>query len=208
MLIFDLDGTILDSNHVWNDVDKTFLARRGVAWSKYYYEHVAHTPLEECADFARDYLRLDMTSEEIIAEWMAIAGDEYRHVPLKPGALEYMRRMKAASERLALFTTAVPAHARTALEARGIADLFDHVLLTHELGVTKKSPHAYVRIANLMRVDPADCTMFDDSVACITAAKEAGMRTVGVFDKRDADDEDRLRAAADRYVRSFEELLD
>lgn len=121
MLIFDLDGTLLDSNRIRKDVDRAFLARHGAAWTQGYQDHVAHAPLDRCATYARDLLGLDMTDEKIIAEWMDLAGDAYEHVPLKPFAREYLELEKAAGQRLALFTTAVPVHARTALRVHGIA---------------------------------------------------------------------------------------
>ena len=59
MLIFDLDGTLIDSNGVWVEVDKTFLARRGAPYTKEYYEGVAHTILQNCAIFTKEYLGLN-----------------------------------------------------------------------------------------------------------------------------------------------------
>ena len=75
MLIFDLDGTLIDSNGIWLEVDKTFLARRGAPYTKEYYEGVAHTILSNCAVFTKEYLGLSESCEEIIAEWMDLAAD-------------------------------------------------------------------------------------------------------------------------------------
>ena len=81
MLIFDLDGTLIDSTGVWVDVDKIFLGRRGVEYSKEYYEGVAHTILQNCAIFTKEFLNLEESCEEIIAERMELATDAYDHVP-------------------------------------------------------------------------------------------------------------------------------
>ena len=97
MLIFDLDGTLLDSNGVWLEVDKTFLARRNAPYTKEYYEGVAHTILQNCAVFTKEYLHLEESCEEIIAEWMDLAEDAYEHVELKPHVREYLPRRRTSN---------------------------------------------------------------------------------------------------------------
>ena len=72
MLLFDMDGTLIDSNGVWKNVDREFLARRGIAYTHAYYEGVAHTILPLAAKFTKEYCRLTESCEEIIAEWMEI----------------------------------------------------------------------------------------------------------------------------------------
>ena len=65
MLLFDFDGTLVDSNGVWVDVDYEFLGRRGVPYTKEYYEGVAHTVLSQCAVFTKEFLNLEESCEEI-----------------------------------------------------------------------------------------------------------------------------------------------
>jgi len=96
MLIFDLDGTLIDSNGVWLEVDKIFLARHGCAYSQEYYEGVAHSILQNCAVFTKNHFQLEESCEEIIAEWMELAADAYRSVPLKPFVREYLDRCRDA----------------------------------------------------------------------------------------------------------------
>ena len=95
MLIFDLDGTLIDSNGLWVEVDRTFLNRRGAPYTREYCEGVAHTILPNCAKFTKEYLHLEESCEEIIAEWMELAADRYAHVPLKPHVREYLNRCGA-----------------------------------------------------------------------------------------------------------------
>ena len=89
MLLFDMDGTLIDSNGVWKNVDREFLARRGIAYTHAYYEGVAHTILPLAAKFTKEYCRLTESCEEIIAEWMEMARDAYAHVTVKPGVRVY-----------------------------------------------------------------------------------------------------------------------
>ena len=95
MLLFDMDGTLIDSNGVWKNVDREFLARRGIAYTHAYYEGVAHTILPLAAKFTKEYCRLTESCEEIIAEWMEMARDAYAHVTVKPGVRAYLKQCRA-----------------------------------------------------------------------------------------------------------------
>lgn len=78
MLLFDMDGTLIDSNGIWKDVDTEFLARRGLPYTQAYYEGVAHTIFPLAAKFTKEFCHLPESEEEIMAEWMELAGDLYR----------------------------------------------------------------------------------------------------------------------------------
>ena len=100
MLLFDMDGTLIDSNGVWKNVDREFLARRGIAYTHAYYEGVAHTILPLAAKFPKEYCRLTESCEEIIAEWMEMARDAYAHVTVKPGVRAYLKQCRAEGRRI------------------------------------------------------------------------------------------------------------
>lgn len=112
MYLFDLDGTLIDSNGIWAEVDRTFLARRGYPYTKEYYEGVAHTIFPLAAVFTKEYCHLSESTDEIMAEWMELAKDNYAHVALKPHVREYLEKLRAQGERMAVFTSCVPAHCK------------------------------------------------------------------------------------------------
>ena len=185
MLLFDMDGTLIDSNGVWKNVDREFLARRGIAYTHAYYEGVAHTILPLAAKFTKEYCRLTESCEEIIAEWMEMARDAYAHVTVKPGVRAYLKQCRAEGRRMAVVTSSVPEHCRTALTP---------------LDLWRAAAEHY-------GVAPEDCTVFDDSLSACKGARAAKMRVVGVYDGFFAQDEAAMRGFCDVYIRSFEELL-
>ena len=207
MLIFDLDGTLIDSNGVWVEVDKTFLARRNAPYTREYYQGVAHTTLYKCAEFTRDYLHLEESCEAIIAEWMDLVQDAYRHVALKPHVREYLDRCRVSGRRMVLFTACVPEHCQAALDRHGLAPYFERVLYAQELGVEKNSPASFRHAAELLGVQPRECVLFDDSLAACKAAKAAGMTVVGVADDHFQDSRPDMRELCDQYISGFWELL-
>ena len=96
MLIFDMDGTLIDSNGIWRKVDEQFLARRGLPYTREYYNGVAHTIFPKAAIFTKEYCHLEESTDEIMAEWMEMAGDVYAtRVPVKPGVRAYLDQCRA-----------------------------------------------------------------------------------------------------------------
>lgn len=207
MLLFDLDGTLIDSNGIWKDVDRTFLARRGIPYTRAYYEGVAHTIFPLAAEFTKQFCRLDESCEEIMAEWMELAQGLYRKVPLKPGVRAYLEQRRTEGERMAIVTSSVPEHCRDALEHLQIGHYFERVIFAQELGMEKQSPELWRAAASALSVRPEACTLFDDSSRSCRGARAAGMRVVGVHDLYFAADEQEMRAACDVYIYSFTELL-
>ena len=207
MLLFDMDGTLIDSNGVWKDVDREFLARRGLPYTHAYYEGVAHTILPLAAKFTREYCRLEESCEEIIAEWMEMAKDAYAHVAVKPGVRAYLERCRADGQRMAVVTSSVPEHCRTALTNLDLMQYFEGVTLAHDLGLEKQDPALWRTAAKAYGAAPEDCTVFDDSLSACRGARAARMRVVGVYDSFFARDEREMRSFCDVYIRSFEELL-
>ncbi len=207
MLIFDLDGTLIDSNGIWIEVDKTFLSRRNAPYTPEYYQGVAHTILQNCAVFTKEYLHLEESCEEIIAEWMELAKDAYRSVPLKPYVREYLERCRSAGHRMAIFTACVPEHCRTALACHRLEPYFERIIYAQELGVDKKSPEIFRKAAALLGVRPKDCVLFDDSLSACRGAKAAGMTVVGVQDLVFQNAEPDMRELCDQYITGFQELL-
>ena len=207
MFFFDLDGTLIDSNGIWKDVDKTFLARRGIPYSHAYYEGVAHTIFPLAAEFTKEFCGLTESCEEIMAEWMDLARGLYSTVSLKPGVRDFLRQCRTEGRRMGIVTSSVPEHCREALEHLRIGTYFERVLSAHELRMEKQSPELWRTAAEAAGVRPEACTVFDDSLASCRGAHAAGMRVVGVYDSYFAAEEAEMRGFCDRYIRNFTELL-
>ena len=161
MYLFDLDGTLIDSNGIWAEVDRTFLARRGYPYTKEYYEGVAHTIFPLAAVFTKEYCHLSESTDEIMAEWMELAKDNYAHVALKPHVREYLEKLRAQGERMAVFTSCVPAHCKTALAVHDLNRCFERVIFAQELGMDKSDPAIFAKATELLGVTPQECIFFD-----------------------------------------------
>lgn len=207
MKIFDLDGTLSDSNGIWVDVDLEFLKRRGLAPTEEYTHTVGHSIFPVSAQFTKDYYNLDMTPEDIMAEWLDLAGDAYQHVKLKAGAAEFLSKCHREGHPMAILTACIPDFCRVLLKRQGLEAYFRQVIFAHDLGLEKRDPQVYRQASTLLGVDPEDCTFYDDAPANCAAAKSIGMKVVGVYDSLYTKYEHEMRSTCDQYINSFKELL-
>ena len=207
MFFFDLDGTLIDSNGIWEDIDLSFLSRRGLVPTEEYAHTVGHSIFPMAAAFTRDYYHLDMTPEAIMAEWMAGARTAYAQVEMKPGALDFLDRCRARGEAMALVTACVPELCRTALARHGLEGFFTDVIFAQELGLEKRDPAVFRLTAERLGAAPGDCTLYEDAPHNCTAAQTAGMKVIGVYDRFYDKYRAQMRRSCDGYIDSFLELL-
>lgn len=131
---------------------------------------MGHSIFPVAAEFTRDYYGLDLTPEEIMEEWLSMAGNAYAHVPMKEGARDYLSRCARGGERMAVVTACVPALCRTALERHGLTDCFEEIVFAQELGLEKRDPQVYRIATERLRVSPGDCTLYEDAPSNCAAA--------------------------------------
>lgn len=207
MYLFDLDGTLIDSNGIWAEVDRTFLARHGLAYTKEYYEGVAHTILPLAAVFTKAHFNLPESCEEIVQEWMTLAEGLYSDVKLKPFTIEFLQALQSRGERMAVFTSSVPEHCRCAMEKHGLDAYFERVIFAQELGLDKSDPECFRRAAQVLGTAPEECVLLDDSVKSCRSGKAVGMYVIGVYDPFFESTKGDMPLVCDRFIHSFAELL-
>ena len=208
MKLFDLDGTLIDSNGVWQQVDERFLSARNLTSTEEYLDAVGHAIFPTAAQFTIDYYHLDETPQQIMDEWMSFAKDAYEHhIPLKPGVLDFLRRELAAGETLSLVTACVPELGHAVLNRHGLTPLFQHLVFAQELGLEKRDPRFFQLVVDYLKVSPADCTLYEDAPKNCTVAKSLGMNVIGILDPLFAGEEQEMLRICNRCIRDFTELL-
>ena len=203
MFFFDLDGTLLDSTHVWMDIDVAFLGQHGISpVPADYTDYVSHHSAPESARYTKER----ESPQEIMDAWAEMAKTAYgQTLKLKPGALEFLQRCAKLGIRMGILTSCFPHLCRAALEHHGITDLFETVLTTNETGLEKGDGGLYRLALETCGVSAEESTLFEDSPGYCAAAKQVGFHIVGLRDNMFAPRQEELKALCGpgRYLENF-----
>lgn len=206
--IFDLDGTLIDSMWVWEQIDIDYLSSRGKSIPKGLKEKINHLSFKQTAEYFKDNFKLVESIEEIMDCWHLMAYEHYsKNVRLKVGALEFLEKLKSLGIKIGLATSNSTPLLEAALHANNIYDLFDAITITDEVKRSKANPDIYLLSAKKLNVSPEDCMVFEDILAAVEGAKLAGMRVTGVFDKSAEHQKNDLLEKCDYYIQDFRDLL-
>ena len=204
--IFDFDGTISDTSWLWHEVDRTFLAARGLEWSPEYARRLAVLGFQAGAIYTIETYGLDENPDDICEEWTRLSHALYRtRVHLRPGVMAYIEALHSRGVRTALATANEPALIST-MENVPIDALFDARVHGRDVGATKDKPDIYFEAARLLDADPARCIVFEDLPAAAKTAHNAGFLTCGVNANDQTQDLDELRKVADLYLEDWQDI--
>lgn len=203
--IFDLDGTLLDSMGVWDQVDIDFLGRRGIEVPDDYMAKVAPMQFRQIAEYTIARFHLPDTPEQLMTEWDEMARVMYATaVEAKPGALEYLQQLKASHARLGVATSLPPQLREPALSHVGMLGLFDAIVSVDDADdIGKDQPDVYLLAADRLCVEPTDCTVFEDLLIGMRSAKSVGMTVWAMHDDSSADDWPEICCLADGVLFDF-----
>lgn len=205
--IFDLDGTLLDSMGVWDQVDIDFLSRRGITVPDDYMTTVAAMQFRQIAEYTISRFNLDDTPEQLMDEWDNMARIAYATVvEAKPHAVEYLASLKKSGAKLAVATSLPPSLREPAMRHVGILDFFDVTVSVDDVGdVGKDKPDIYLLAAQRLGVKPSDCTVFEDLLTAIRSACAAGMKVWAMHDDSSNRDWPQICELADGVLFDFAE---
>jgi len=204
-IVFDLDGILIDSEHVWDEVRQELADERGGRWNENASRDMMGMSSLEWSRYMRDVVGLSEEPEEISAEVVRRLEDRYRReLPLIPGAEQAVERL-AARWPLALASSSNRELIDLVLESSGLGRYFEASVSSEEVARGKPAPDVFLEAARRLGVEPTHCAAVEDSENGILAAKAAGMRTIAIPNPHYPPHEDAL-AAADVVLASIEEL--
>jgi len=204
-VVFDLDGVIVDSEHVWDEVREALARERGGRWHERAQADMMGMSSTEWSRYMHDVIGLAESPEEINAEVVRRMLDRYSdELPLVPGAAEAVRRLTPVF-RLAVASSSNRPLIDAVLSAAGLARLFEATVSSEEVPRGKPAPDVYFEAARRLGVTPARCAAVEDSGNGIRAAHAAGMRVLAIPSGRYPPPPDAL-ALADAVLESVEDL--
>lgn len=206
-VLFDLDGTLVDSMWMWKDIDVEYLARFGYELPVELQKDIEGMSLNETACYFKSRFQIPDSLEQMKQDWMDMARDKYSHqVPLKPGAKEFLRYLKERNIKTGIASSNGMELVQVVLRALQVEEYLDSVHTCCEVEKGKPAPDIYLLVANELGVFPENCLVFEDVPMGILAGKAAGMRVCAVEDAHSEDQRDEKRRLADYYIRSYDEI--
>jgi HAD superfamily hydrolase (TIGR01509 family) len=179
-VVFDLDGVIVDSEHVWDEVRQQLAEERGGRWHDRASRDMMGMSSPEWSRYMHDVIGLAEPPEEINAEVVRRLEALYREeIPLLPGAVEAVQSL-AARWPLGLASSSNRELIDLVLETSGLARSFKATVSSEEVPRGKPAPDVYVEAARRLGVEPAHCAAVEDSENGIQSAKSAGMRVIAI----------------------------
>lgn len=207
-VIFDLDGTLIDSMGMWKDIDIEYLGRFGRPLPETLQKDISGMSFTETAQYFKSTFQIPDSIGEIKAAWNEMAMYKYTHtVPLKPGVLEFLKKLKKEGFKTGIATSNSVELVHAVLKSLAIDAYFDEIHTSCEVPKGKPAPDIYLHVAKCLGIEPEECLVFEDIEEGILAGKSAGMEVCAVEDEFSKQMEKEKRELADYYITDYYELL-
>lgn len=179
-VVFDLDGVILQTEELWNEVRERFTRERGGRWSDNAQADMMGMSSKEWSRYLHEELEVPDPPEEISRKVARRMAERYAEsLPLIDGAVESVKRL-AARWRLGLASSANRELIDRALELSGLAPYFHVTVSSEEVERGKPAPDVYLEAARRLGVEATRCAAIEDSASGIRSAHAAGMLVVAI----------------------------
>jgi HAD superfamily hydrolase (TIGR01509 family) len=179
-VVFDMDGVLIDSEHVWDEVRMALARERGGTWSDTAQRDMMGMSSPEWSRYMHERIGLSEHPEEINRLVVERMLDRYAGAPpLYDGAVAAVERL-AAEWPLAIASSSNRELIDAVLASTPLGPLFELTVSSEEVARGKPSPDVYLEAARRLGVEPSRAAAIEDSQNGIRAAKAAGMRTLAL----------------------------
>lgn len=207
-IIFDMDGTLIDSMWVWRDIDVCFYGKYHLTAPDDFNDQMEGKSFTEVAElFLQTFPELPFSLDELKAEWTRLAYERYTtQVMLKDGVLDFLKFASSKGLKLGIATSNGRELVDATLKALDIEKYFDSIHTSCEVKTGKPAPDIYLLVADDLGVESQNCLVFEDVPQGILAGKNAGMRVCAVEDEASMNQAETKRQLADYYIHNYFEI--
>ena len=207
-VIFDLDGTLVDSMWMWKAIDIEYLGRFGIEFPMDLQSSIEGMSFSETAVYFKERFKLPDSLDQIKSDWNRMAWDKYfNEVPLKEGVREFLDYLRSKNIPAGIATSNSRELVNLIVNKHSISEYFKTIRTSCEVDKGKPSPDIYLLVAEDLMVEPVKCLVFEDVIQGIMAGKNANMRVCAVHDEFSKDDEKKKIRLSDYYIRSMRDIL-
>ena len=206
-VIFDLDGTLIDSMGIWKGIDIEYLGARGLELPDDLQRSIEGMSFSETANYFKERFQLSDTIDEIKAAWNRMAWDKYsKEILFKTGAKEFVHYLRENGIKTGIATSNSTELVKAVLGNHNMENQFDSIRTSCEVSKGKPAPDIYELVAKDLGVEPSECLVFEDIPQGIMAGKNAGMKVCAVEDSYSALVADKKRELSDYYINDYFEI--
>lgn len=207
-VIFDLDGTLVDSMWMWKEIDREYLLRFGIELPEGLQKEIEGMGLAETAVYFKKKFGITDDVEKMKSDWISMALYKYRHeVPMKPGAERFLAYCMEHGIKLGIATSNSLELVEVLAEAHHLKDYISCIVTGCQVEKCKPAPDIYLAVSQKLHVKPEKCLVFEDIIPGIMAGKAAGMSVCAVWDKYSEKEWEEKKKTADFSLHSYEEIL-
>lgn len=204
--IFDFDGTVFDSMHIWKGVKFQFFDRIGLVLSEEQREEFKNLFLLDAIELAKTRFDLKMTDKELFNEFFSLIKEKYlADTEPKNDIIEFLEKLKAKGVKMGIATATGEPALIAVLEKFNMLHYFQEIYSTYTVGASKTEPKVYDVVLNELGTEKQTTWIFEDALYAAKTAKKAGYNVVGIYDKSEPGQEE-LKNLVDIYIHNYSEL--
>lgn len=204
--IFDFDGTLFDSMHVWKGYKDNFFNYLGIELTEEDKDAFKGLFLRETFLLAIDRFNLKYTYEELLSKLFDYIKARYlNETGPKNDIIEFLEKLKAKGVKIGIATATGEPALEAVLEKYGMLHYFSSIYSTYTVGASKTEPKVYDVVLREIGTEKETTWVFEDALYAAKTAKSNGYNVVGIFDKSEPN-QDELRELVDIYIHNYKEL--
>lgn len=208
-VLFDLDGSLVDSMWIWREIDIAYLDRFGISLPEDLQSQIEGMSFSETAEYFKRRFQIPDSIDQIKEDWNRMAWDQYTYnVPLKEGARAFVEYCQNAGIRLGIATSNSRALVENVIKVHGLFGSFDCIVTACDVEKGKPAPDVYLEAAKKCGVRPENCLVFEDIIPGIMAGKAAGMKVCAVRDEYSLDQDEEKKRLSDFYITDYSDIME
>lgn len=204
-IIFDMDGTLVDSMKYWKTLLYEYLNNMNINHiPSDVMETIKPMTMAESTAYLIKRFNLNKTTDEVIGEMDLLMANHYTNDILpKPGVVKYIQTLKKQNVTMCVASATAKHLINLCLDRWDILDCFDFILSCEDTGIGKTQPDIYLEAAKLMNSLPENTAVYEDALYAMKTAKAAGFYVIGVRDKYTQSKWDQIVDCADEVICDF-----